>query len=105
MVNAIVTSRHLDGLPLACKVIDISRGGVAFSCPASTKRLCGMSELDIVVPSPFFCMEKLHSKVVSSCDMTTELNDETSTTRCGIRFVGLTDIQKHSLDSFIKGYT
>ncbi len=105
MVNAVITSRQLDGLPLAGKVIDISRGGIAFSCLPDQKRLCVVSELDIVVPRPFFSMNKLQSKVISSCNIAGEGSDESATTRCGIQFVGLTDAQKHSLDNFIRGYT
>lgn len=88
------------------KIMDISRGGLAFRYVASKARTNGSAVLNILTTDGRFCLEKIPAKTIRDSAMPGEFSFGAITLRhCAVQFGELTPSQKVDLEYFIRSNT
>ena len=88
------------------RIIDISRGGMAFCYVDEVGNMNDMCELDILYGEDNFYLDKIPFETVSDCVITDgEKPGEVSVGQRGIRFGNLSPNQRALLDHFIEKNT
>ena len=87
------------------RIIDISRGGLAFRYMTAVERPNG-SYLAIVLPETNFYLDEVPVKTISDFELPDKLPTSSMTVRRrGVQFVNPTDNQKSQIEFFINNYT
>jgi len=93
-------------LNLRCKIINVSRGGLAFIYNDIGNRPGEKVHLDIFLKKNRFLMKNLPVKIISDSPVSKKsLFTFSKKRQCGAQFVGLIHNQIEQLEYFIKGYT
>ena len=88
------------------KIIDISKGGLAFRYVASEARTNGSAVLNILTTDRRFCLEKIPAKIIRDSAMPGEFSLGSITLRhCAVQFGELIASQKLDLEHFIRSNT
>jgi len=88
------------------RVIDISKGGLAFRYVSIGERLKGPLEVDLLLPHHDFSLNKLPVKIISNFEIASETPFRSLTLRrVGVQFGELTQKQKSRLEYFIQNHT
>jgi len=94
------------GFPVLGKIIDISRGGLAFRYVASETRTNGSAVLNILTTDRRFCLEKIPARIIRDSAMPGEFSFGSITLRhCAVQFRALTPSQELDLENFIRSNT
>ncbi len=102
--GAMVTLRRYASL--VGRIIDISKGGLAFRYMDTDERPRGSFQLDILVERAGFLLEKVPAKTISDLELPKEFSySPTTMRRQGVQFGDLTENQKSKLESFIRNHT
>jgi hypothetical protein len=88
------------------RVIDISKGGLAFRYVSVGERLKGPLELDLLSHQYDYRIDKIPIKIISNLELANRKAFKSTTLkRVGVQFGKLTREQKSKLEHFIKDYT
>lgn len=102
--GAMVTLHHYASL--VGRIIDISKGGLAFRYMDTDERPRGSFQMDILVEKAGFLLEKVPAKTISDLELPKEFSySPTTMRRQGVRFGDLTENQKSKLEFFIRNHT
>jgi len=93
-------------LNFTCKIINVSRGGLAFIYNDLGKRPGEKVDLDIFLKKNRFLMKNLPVKIISDSPVSKKsLFTFCKKRQCGAQFVGLIHNQVEQLEYFLKRYT
>ncbi|NVM21601.1 MAG: PilZ domain-containing protein [Desulfobacterales bacterium] len=87
------------------QIIDISRGGLAFTYIAGEGKPTGSFELEIFFSDNGFHLDKIQFETVSDFEIREVPFSSITMRRCGVRFGELTDNQVSQLEHFLRSYT
>jgi hypothetical protein len=88
------------------RVIDISKGGLAFRYVSVGQRLKGPLELDLLSHQYDYRIDKIPVKIITDLELANKKAFKSTTLkRVGVQFGKLTRQQKSKLEHFIKDYT
>jgi hypothetical protein len=88
------------------RVIDISKGGLAFRYVSVGQRLKGPLELDLLSHQYDYRIDKIPVKIITDLELANKKAFKSTTLkRVGVQFGKLTREQKSKLEHFIKDYT
>ncbi len=90
------------------RIIDISKGGLAFSYHEKGEPLHKLFELDILLADNGFYLDKVPFNAVWDFQIVIDEEAPASSLAprsCGVQFGALSDDQKSQLDYFIQNYT
>ena len=88
------------------RVIDISKGGLAFRYVSVGQRLKGPLELDLLSHQYDYRIDKIPVKIISDLELANKKAFKSTTLkRVGVQFGKLTREQKSKLEHFIRDYT
>jgi c-di-GMP-binding flagellar brake protein YcgR len=88
------------------RVIDISKGGLAFRYVSVGQRLRGPLELDLLSHQYDYRIDKIPVKIITDLELANKKAFKSTTLkRVGVQFGKLTREQKSKLEHFIRDYT
>jgi hypothetical protein len=88
------------------RIMDVSRGGLAFRYVASAVRSTESSKLNILLTDGSFCLDKVPFKTIWDLAIPREFSFGSITLRqCGVQFGRLTHGQQLDLGYFIRNFT
>jgi c-di-GMP-binding flagellar brake protein YcgR len=88
----------------AASIVDLSMGGVGFSCIGGEKVMCESMKISILPAENSFYLYKIPCKMVWNREVEKDHNSSLTTRRCGVQFDELTPHEVSQLEHFIQNY-